>query len=482
MTSQENIQKLLAAGVSQEFINAELAKGKSGLAKGSNIDDKDVEGFLNSWKSSGGATKVAQSDMQTRLDNLPDSIKNDPSFKSLTPDMQEIVIYNYEVQKTNDAEKAKALVTALEQATAQADPYWKNIIRIAQDEVMRAVEEANGDFTSANERQKQRIAEINQDLASNKGYLSLEQQSELANFSADLSDKQQTYERNTQYLGADKAAQLAKLESDYNKAVDDTNSNLKFTAEEKASALKKLGADFQVNMESMTQGAADAGLTFSTKRRIAEQRLKDENQGLVESTNRTYNKQTADLQANLAYAQQQKALQDQQVERDTALKQAEQQQGIETARRQTQTSQEQLQREYTKKIAELEIEASRGNTDAAAQIADLRRKLNESITSIGREAEKTLGTENLPNIGAVSPTIPAPTTGIGEPLPTGGGEFNQDGTPKFYDPTRAKSSSGISGYNPLGGITGTIAEEKIKDIETRKNAIYQELIAGSLIT
>lgn len=51
--SDANAAKLLAQGLSQDFISAELAKGKSGAANGSFIDDKDVAGFLSAFKASG---------------------------------------------------------------------------------------------------------------------------------------------------------------------------------------------------------------------------------------------------------------------------------------------------------------------------------------------------------------------------------------------------------------------------------------------
>lgn len=53
-TSQENIDKLLSMGISQDFINQQLSLGKSGAAHGSNVDDKDVSGFVDAWNQSGG--------------------------------------------------------------------------------------------------------------------------------------------------------------------------------------------------------------------------------------------------------------------------------------------------------------------------------------------------------------------------------------------------------------------------------------------
>ena len=289
------------------------------------LSDADIESYRGIWNNHINNSEykrivkkwnkqVAELDART-----PDFLKNDPSFKNLSPDMKEIAIYNYEVQKANDADKATKLAEALEMATEQADPYWKSILLIAQDEVLRKFEAAQGDYQSTLQRQQRIMNNIQEDLTTNKEFLTLEQQSELAN----------------------------------------------------------LSRNYEVNQENLINTAANQGLTFSTKRALAEKRLAEENQGLVESTNRKYNKQLADLQ---------------------------------TA-------------------------ASRDTEEAQASIADLKRRMGETTTSMGRAAETYLGTENLPQ---------------------------------------------LEGYKALGNITGDMYEEKVKDIEERKNALYGELTQSSL--
>jgi hypothetical protein len=172
-------------------------------------------------------------------------------------------------------------------ATEQAEPYWKNIILIAQDEILRSFEASQGDFESSIQRQQRITQNIQQDLATNKDYLTLEQQNELSN----------------------------------------------------------LSKSYKLNQEQIIEGAAERGLTFSTKRSLAESRLAEANQGMVESTNRQYNKQLADLQ---------------------------------TA-------------------------SSRDTLEAQKQIEELQRKAQENTTAIGRGAEKYLGTGNLPSLPGYTP-------------------------------------------------------------------------------
>ncbi len=241
------------------------------------------------------------------------------TYKNMSEDQQEFISYNYNIAKSDSKENIKLYEEALKEATEQADPYWKSYLLVAQDEVQRSVEEATKTTEYEVEKNQRLIDSLKENLSSNKDYLSLEQQSDLAT----------------------------------------------------------LAQNYEVNQENLVQGAADTGLTFSTKRKIAEQRLAQTNTGLVESTTRKYNKQ----------------------------------------------------------IRDLETEAASGSTEAQKEIEELQRKLSSNITSIGREAEAKLGSENIPT---------------------------------------------ISGYTALGDVSGDYYEEKTKDIAERQQALFEEKSMGSL--
>jgi len=303
------------------------ARHEKNVAKLKNLGmtDAEIKSFQNIWtnyinddeyKKVVKQWEIRSAEIDSRT---PDFLRDDPSFGALSPDLKEIAIYNYEIQQANDKQKAEALGKALEMATEQADPYWKNILLVAQDEVLRGFEQAEGDFESSVARQQRIMQNINEDLASNREFLTLEQQQDMTN----------------------------------------------------------LSRNYQVNQERLIEGAANAGLTFSTKRKIAEQRLSAENTGMVESSTRRYNKNIEDLQ---------KA-------------------------------------------------ASRGTEEAQETISDMQRNIGDYRTNIGRSAEAYLGTENLP---------------------------------------------ALPGYQPLGDITGGFYEDKVKDIETRKQALYGDLTQASL--
>ena len=251
---------------------------------GVNINDDEYDRIKKVWNERQASLKAKEAAL---LERVPDFLKNDPSFKSLPADLKEITIYFSHLLKANDQQKAEALGKALEMATEQAEPYWKSMLLIAQDEILRTFEEAQGDYDSSLQRQQRIMRNINEDLTTNKDFLSLEQQSDLAN----------------------------------------------------------LKRNYEIIQEQVIEGAAEKGLTFSTRRQLAEQRLAEENQGLVESTNRRYNKQLSDLQ---------------------------------TA-------------------------AGRDTEEAQAAIEDLERRMGTFTTDLGRSGEIYLGSGNLPALPGYQP-------------------------------------------------------------------------------
>lgn len=240
-------------------------------------------------------------------------------YQNLSPDQQELTKYNFSIGRADSKDKAKKLSQALDEATKQADPYWRSYLTIAQDELVRAFDTEKQDFNYEKGLLETRIKEIGEDLAKNKDFYTLEQ-----------------------------ASDLAKLKQSYEQQRDTT-----------------------------IEDAASKGLTFSTNREKPLQQLEEYNKNVVESTNRN----------------------------------------------------------YTKKLTDIETEANRGLTETKGQIGNITNKLNASLTDIGRKGEQTLGTSNLPK---------------------------------------------LDGYNAIGNVSGQMYEDKVKDIEARKQAIFGEKIQSSL--
>jgi hypothetical protein len=159
------------------------------------------------------------------------------AYQRLSPDQQSFVEFNYKTLNSDNKEKVTNLKQSLLEATKQADPYWKSYLAVAQDEVTRAF----SDVMNTSEYQKNeletKIKNIADDLAKNKDFYTLEQQSDLA----------------------------------------------------------KLKQSYEAQRTNVIEDAASKGLTFSTQREVPLKQLEDYNSNVVESTNRQYEKRIGDI-------------------------------------------------------------------------------------------------------------------------------------------------------------------------------------------
>jgi len=318
------------ASATQQYLIQYLKNGKPATFKGTAADVERyqnepsfraapyTEAKLREWLGQ-EETTTGTTNIDALLENLPDVIKNDPAFQALSDDMKAAAAYNYQVQSSGAEEDIKIWNDALTMAQTQAEPYFKNLLRVATDEVNRAMTQLTGDYASRAQQLQTNLLNIKEDLATNRQYLTLEQQADL----------------------------------------------------------KKLSQQYAVELDTTKQSMAARGLTFSTNRALAESRLEQTRQGLVEST----------------------------------------------------------QRQYGYQVQRLETEAARGSTEAETQLAELKEQLGYQTTTLGRGFESQWGTSALP---------------------------------------------ALQGYAPLGGVQGTMAEEKIKDIAARREALYGEKTRSSL--
>lgn len=238
----------------------------------------------------GGATPTIQpSEIKTTAskEEIVNWLKQQPEFKNLSKDLQNDLIAYVDILGIQDMETQKRILDALTTAQAQADPYFAEIIRMTTDELQRAMGVVKGDYASQIRDLQNRIQYIKEDLATGKERLSVDEQAELARL-------QRAYER---------------------------------------------------DLESIKESAAQAGLTFSTRRALAESRLAEEQTDIVESTRRSFQRQMEDLQRA----------------------------------------------------------AARGETEAINLLKDYERKYGETVTDIGRQAEQYLGTEKLPSLEGYAP-------------------------------------------------------------------------------
>lgn len=214
-----------------------MAKKKVKLSKREKAAKKAGVSVKSSNKSS---KKKSSSKSSSSSDKLKKILKERgvyDSYKKLSPDQQELIKYNFQIAREDSKDAVKKLQESLKEAEKQADPYWKSFLKVAQDEVQRSYDETMHTADYQKQELETKIANISEDLAKNRDFYTLEQQSDLA----------------------------------------------------------KLKMSYEQQREGVITDAAERGLTFSTKREVPLKQLEEYNANTVESTNREYAKRQEDL-------------------------------------------------------------------------------------------------------------------------------------------------------------------------------------------
>ena len=212
------------------------------------------------------------------------AILNNPN---LAEDQKQVIQSIYDAVTTNDADTAERLQAAMKAASEFSSPYFKAQISLAVDALNRGLKSQEGDLAFEEQSLQNTLKDLQDNLAASRDYLSFQHQQELGNLA------------------------------------------------------KRYEADLTTTRENM----AATGFTTSTKRARAEQLLSEENQGLVESSNKGLSFQTGNLQRQQTAS-----------ERDTA-----------------------------------------------AQIANLQRLAAEGKLNLYRQGEEAVGTKNLPTVSGLNP-------------------------------------------------------------------------------
>lgn len=243
-----------------------------------------------------------------KQENTKNTLIGDSDYEQLNADNKAMADYFDAALKSRDEKETAAIKEAMALAAQQADPYFKQKINIFMDEFNRALGTIDANLASHEKNLIAQKSEIERALSVGKEDLTIDQQAELAQ------------------------------------------------------EAKNLDADILTTRDTM----AARGLTSSTIRTQAEQKLNEASQYVVEGKQRTYARNKRELEAKSAY-----------------------------------------------NIAEIE-----------RQIADVRRAANEEKISTTRKAEGYLGSDAL----------------AGNP-------------------------------NLLGGISGSIIEDKANDIRLRADTL-----------
>ena len=210
-------------------------------------------------------------------DERGDTVDDSEYYEQLNEDKKSIVDYFKQILEDNDKAKQEAFDKALDLAAEQADPYFRQKIRILKDTVQRTFGTLEADLASREKELTRRRQEIDDDLIYNKEQLTIDEQAEM----------------------------------------------------------KRQQESYGFELDGIRETMSHRGLTVSTIKTKAEERLKTGHEDIIESTQRKYER-------------------------------AQRAQGL---------------------------GAERQITGIIQQIADLQRGVKEKKTEVGRGTEAYLGTE-----------------------------------------------------------------------------------------
>lgn len=239
------VDYLKSIGQDSSYSSRKKLADQYGIANYTGTGDQNLKLLdLVRNQSSQDNSTASNADVSSNTAETADSnwLQNDPDFKSLPKDMQDYIVAYNEILTTSDKESQEVLVKALDEAGLQADPYFKEIITVAKDELTRNLGGQQADFDTQEKTLTTNIERIKEDLATKRNDLTIDQQ-------ADLSKQLRSYEQ---------------------------------------------------DLSSLRENAAAGGLTFSSKRAAAEKFLNEENNSIIESTKTKYMREIRDLETAAA--------------------------------------------------------------------------------------------------------------------------------------------------------------------------------------
>lgn len=102
------------------------------------------------------------------------------SYKGLSKDEQDLVNMAFNLIEVGGEDEAKKFAAALTSAKQIADPYYKSLLTLAQGEIASKIAGLNNDYEGQVEIINRTKSELLSDVSSQKDFLSLEQQADLA--------------------------------------------------------------------------------------------------------------------------------------------------------------------------------------------------------------------------------------------------------------------------------------------------------------
>ena len=308
------------------------------------INPRGALGTAQQGQATGGTTtppapQAGGTTTSTQSQPLPDWVTNDPQFKALSPDNKELVKTQWNAIQSSDALFKMRAQKAIQDAIPLADPAYKQALLLAKDSLERNLSE----FLKGNEDAKAaiatKLANLKEKLISDAAYLNnadvQARISEMENIRT-VSD-QAVREGSSREAGV--AAEIARTQ----RRIDAVQQDLQYgkqdiSLEEQAQLGRQL-KEYQRNLQTTQEQAVDAGMGFSSIRAQAEQRLAEDLSYVTEST----------------------------------------------------------KRQSTRQQRILETQSGRDTAELVASKADIERKNQEERTALAREMEQKLGWDKVPS-------------------------------------------------------------------------------------
>lgn len=135
--------------------------------------------------ATGGQVKVGSTTVggvTVDITKTPEGVafKTSDAYKALSQEAKDFVDLAYNLIEVGGENEAKFFANAISQAQAVADPYFKTQLALAKAEVLGSIAEQNQDFQTKSDAIQTARDQLLEDVSSNKDFLSLEQQAEIA--------------------------------------------------------------------------------------------------------------------------------------------------------------------------------------------------------------------------------------------------------------------------------------------------------------
>lgn len=158
---------------------------------------------------------------------------NSDEFKALSPDQQSAIQSIFNTVQTNDAQKKELLTKAIEEATKNADPIFKQTLRLSIDALDRGFQDNADDLDYKEKQLTKTLARLKEDSAYSKNDLTIENQKELQALEDELALQLGETRQSLAASGFTDSSRRAKSEAILQKTKGNLveSSNRKFAAE-----------------------------------------------------------------------------------------------------------------------------------------------------------------------------------------------------------------------------------------------------------